>query len=126
MTARWYAYTPALDPATGDWARGGSERPASAPATQIVLWTLRTPKRSFLPDLTLGPDYDLIQKQTPNAAAAWKASVEEALDRYVRRGVIAELRVVVDPPAKGRLLYLVDFVDPRARSRAREPLRLVA
>lgn len=111
-----YVFSPALDPLTGDWL-AGTDRPGSAPAAQIVLWTLRTQRGSFAADETFGVDYRVAQRRSSSTQADWKAEVERALARHVRRGVISKLAVTVDPPAKGRLLYDVAFVDPRTQER---------
>lgn len=111
-----YLFSPALDPVTGDWL-AGTDRPGGAPAVQIVLWTLRTHRGSFAPDETFGLDYRVAQRRTASTQADWKAEVERALARHVRARVITDLRVTVDPPAKGRLLYDVAFKDPRTAER---------
>ena len=116
----YYLHSPALDPRTGDWLAGTS-RPGGQPATQIVLWELRTQLSTYRPDPTRGVDYRKVQRKTASSQAVWKAEVERGLGRYVRAGVIRDLKVVVDPPTKDRLLYDVSFVDPRTA--AREALR---
>jgi hypothetical protein len=112
--AQYYAYTPALDPNTRDWAVG-VDRPAGSPATQMVLLVLNTQLGSYAPDPTFGTNHAIARKATPNVAADWRAEVLRALGGLVRRGVIADLVVAVDPPAGGRaLLYDVSLRDPRA------------
>jgi phage gp46-like protein len=121
----YYAYAPALDPATGDWL-AGTDRPGGAPAVQIVLWTLRTQRGSFAPDETFGLDYRVAQKRTSSTQADWKAEVERALARHVTRGVITSLVVTVDPPTRDRLLFDVAFTDPRTAERVTTLRRLAA
>lgn len=121
-----YAYTPAFDPATREHVMLGSQWAPGDPMAEVVAMTLATPKGTFLPDPTLGPDYALLRKQAPNTAALWRASVLEALARYVAAKQLVDLVVTVDPPRKGRVVYAVDYTDPRASTRLRTTLRLVA
>jgi hypothetical protein len=121
-----YAFTPAFDPATRDHLMLGSQWRPGDPMAEVVLLTLATPKRSYRPDPTLGPDYDVLRKQAPGLRAAWKAEVEGALARYVAAGQLVLAPVQVDPPRGGRLVYLVEFVDPRASTRDPTRLPLVA
>ena len=111
-----YAYTPAVDPKTGQVTAWGSELRPGSPAAEIVLLTLRTPKGSYLPDPTEGVDLDLIQNATSNVAVLWKAEVERALSRYTQSGVIRDLHVTVEQNGT-TLLYDVEFVDPRDTTR---------
>ncbi len=112
-----YLFSPALDAASGDWL-AGTDRPGGAPATQIVLWALRTQRGGFAPDESFGADYRVVQRLTAGSQAAWKAEVERALSRFVQRGVIRDVKVTVDPPAKGVLRFEVSFRDPRVEERS--------
>ncbi len=125
IAAAYYLFSPALDAGTGDWTRG-VDRPPGLPTAQIVLCCLRTDLGSYAPDPTFGVDFGVLPKGTANQGATWKAEVERALSRFVRRGVIRNLRVVVDVPRSGRLVYAVEFEDPRAPATTPARLRLVA
>ena len=119
----YYAYSPSMDAGTGSllydsatlsWTEG-------QPMMQTVLVTLRTPKGRCPMDPTLGPDYAILQKATPDIAARWRASVIESLQRYVRAGQIADLSVTVDlsggsAGVSAAWLYSVSFSDPREPS----------
>jgi len=122
--ARAYGYTPALSPRSGDWATG-PDRPAGAPATEAVLLVLRTQRGSYVPDPDFGVDFGIVQKSAPNTTVLWEAEVRRALAGLVARGWIGDLRVTVDSPSGGRLIYTIDFRDLRSGERV-VPLRLVA
>jgi len=120
-----YLIARAIDPATRDFLMRGSTWELGSPALEIVLMTLATPLGTYLPDLTLGPDYGLLQKQAKTVRQDWKDSVEKALARFIP-SVITDLRVEVDPPIRGQIKYLVEFVDPRANDKTPVKLPLVA
>lgn len=120
-----YLIARATDPATRNLVLRGSTWALGSPALEIVLMTLATPLGTYLPDPTLGPDYRLLSKQTKTVRQDWKDSVEKALTRFVP-SVITDLRVEVDPPIKGRIKYLVGFVDPRANDKTPVKVPLVA
>jgi phage baseplate assembly protein W len=117
MTTPHYAVARELDPATGDLRMHGVAWKRGAPLTEIVLRVLRTPRGSFLPKPTFGVDYSLVQKLTPASRSLWRAGVEAALRYLVDSGRMRDLQVIVDPPAGGRMLYAVDFVDVRQSER---------
>ncbi len=112
-----YLYSPALDGQSGDWL-AGTDRPGGAPAVQLVLWTLRTHLGTFAPDETFGLNYGVAARRTRATQAEWRAEVTRALGRHVRRGVITQLVVTVDPPSRSTLLYDVAFTDPRTAERS--------
>jgi hypothetical protein len=111
-----YAFCRALDPGTGDVRLAGATWAAGTPMTEVVLRVLRTPRGRYLPDPDFGVDYDVVQKLGPGTAAAWRAEVLRALRPYVDAGLLADVAVTVDTGA-GRLVYQVDFTDPRAAQR---------
>jgi hypothetical protein len=115
-TRKLYAFTPRFDPATRDFIMRDSNFEAGDPAVELVLMTLSTPKGTYLPDPTLGPDYEILTLQSSKVAVMWKASVNEALRRFVPSR-ITDIKVEVDPPRNGRLVFSVEFVDPRAESK---------
>lgn len=106
-------YVRALDPGMGDVVHhDGGTWEADGPGTAAVVRTLRTVKGSFAPDRTFGTEYQLVDRQRPNAAATLAAVLREALARLVRADTIRELdvrtEVVGDQPRAE-----VSFVDPR-------------
>lgn len=111
-----YAFTPRFDPLTRDMILRDSRVDRGNPAIELVLMTLATPKGTYLPDPTLGPNYEVLQKARPNLQATWKAEVESSLARFIPNRIL-KLTVEVDPPRRNRLVYLVSFVDARAADR---------
>lgn len=123
MTA-YYAYTPRVDPLTGQITAWGTDLRPGQPSAEMVALTLRTPLGSYAPDPDEGVDLSIVQSATQNVANVWKAEVERALARYVRNGVIRDLQVTVDLQSDGQLLYDVAFVDPRDTTQPVELRRL--
>lgn len=118
---RTYLFTPRFDPLTRDMILRDSRVDRGNPAIELVLMTLSTPKGTYLPDPTLGPNYEVLQKAKPNLSTRWKAEVESSLARFIPNRIL-KLTVEVDPPLRNRLVYLVSFVD--ARSADRLPVEL--
>jgi hypothetical protein len=107
-----YAFTPAVNPADGSLTAWGSALKPGRPAVELVLLTLRTPRRSYAPDPDEGVDMDILQQNNPNTPALWKAEVHRALAKYVQNGVIRDVSVEVETSG-GVLKYAVSFLDPR-------------
>jgi phage baseplate assembly protein W len=114
--ATYYAVTRAMTE-TGDVSFAGATWTRGQPLVERVRRCLRTRRGSYLPDPTFGVDTSVLQKATPNVARVWTDAVRAALERFARRGELADLSVRVE--ARGdRLFYEVSFVDVRARERA--------
>lgn len=116
MSAR---VTRKLHPRTGHIVLQGGRWVRGVPMLEVVLRVLRTSKGDYPPDPSFGVDYGSVDKGAPNAAAALKLAIEEALAPYTRTRQIQMLSVDVQR-AGDRLVYDVAFVDPRAEASARQ------
>jgi hypothetical protein len=108
--------------ARGDVAMSGTTWKRGSPMLEVARNTLGTKKGMYIPDRTFGVDLDAVQKGTPNAAATFRESIIDAFRRYTRRGLITDLRVVVETVGD-RLQYDVSFIDPLGRDSGRQQLR---
>jgi hypothetical protein len=107
-----HSITWATTPATGDVRVEAGQRVVSpTPLLEVVALVLGTDRRSCVTNPDLGPDYTLVQKALPSAAATWRAAVLECLRFLVEGGWITELAVTVSQVAD-RLAYEVSFKDP--------------
>lgn len=119
MTTRYYAIARELNETTGDVRRLGARWKRGSPMLEIVKRVLRTPLGSYVPDPTYGVNMSILKHATANVGARWQAEVVRALDRWVKRGLIKNLTVIVTVE-RDRLLYSVSFEDVRLRTRERQ------
>ncbi len=118
MTEPYYAVTRKLDPATGQWVLDADGRTYARgqPAAELVLRVLRTPRGSSPLDPTYGLDTSRLDRARADLAVTAQGAIVAALDFLVRARRITDLRVAVSVE-RDRLLFTVDFYDPRARER---------
>jgi hypothetical protein len=112
-----YAFSRQMDAMTGDavfdedrrsWALG-------APLAERVLRCLRTTKGTAGRDPSYGMDWSTVDNARTNAAVAAKQAIKNALQRFVDRGVLAQLVVetdVVNTSDGKAFLFKVSFRDP--------------
>ncbi len=115
---RKYAFTREMAP-----YNDGSKRPADVriagsrwgrgyPMLEVVRRVLSTPIGSYAPNPLFGVDDSVLTKAGPRVQERWKAAVRAALRYLTDAGRITRLKVTVDPPLGGTLLYEVAFIDP--------------
>lgn len=120
---RFYAFTRALNPQTGQplvsagiWTRG-------APMAEVVVRILRTPQGTYKPERSFGVEYGQIDKGSADAPEALRSAIESALAKLVRDKLIENLTIEVERHGD-RLLYEISFDDPKvAAGRRVGPLR---
>lgn len=113
-----YALSRQMDPLTGDAVFDVSRRSwaLGAPLAERVLRCLRVPKGQAQRDPSYGVDWSAVDNARVNAAATARQAIVTALQRFVDRGELVELRVETDSlPAAGARAFLlkVSFRDPR-------------
>lgn len=108
-------FTNARDPASGDALvdAAGNRVASQAPALEAVRNVLATCEGSHAADVSLGPDYGVVQKSSAGVGAAWRAEVLRALGALERAGVIARPDATVTVSGQS-LSYVVTFVDPQS------------
>lgn len=109
---RYRAWTRTLSAITGQPVMTGGAWVPGSPAAEVVVWTLRTPLGTFLPDPARGVDYAVIRRAEPGAPARLSAAITAALAYAVTDGTIADLRVS-SRAREGYIQADVNFVDPR-------------
>lgn len=119
----FYAWSPAISSA-GELELSDSGLAAGQPVMEAVAFTLRTQVGTYLPDPDDGVDLRLTRKQTPDIKTKWGSELKRAVQRYVRDGLITDLKVVIEV-GDGVLLDEVSFIDPRdnAKPPARRTVR---
>jgi len=119
MAEPYYAVTRKLDPATGQWVLDADGRTYARgqPATELVVRALRTPRGSCPLDPTYGLDVSRLDRARPDLAVTAQSAITAALAFLTSAGRITDLRVTASAE-RDRLVYSVDFYDPRARTRA--------
>lgn len=106
------AFTPNIDPATGDATLDDGELEAApSAALGLALWTLRTPYGACPVCPELGVRWSVAQTNTGGAANALKRELERALRWIEEAGFLANLAVSVTTPAPRRIQYEVAFDD---------------
>lgn len=110
-----YGYTRQFNPQTGGVVMRGTSWAAGAPAMELVLRTLRTPKGRYLLDKDFGLDYAKFQKLFPGADARCQTAIEDALAWLVKGKIIEKLKVKVEV-SRGQCRVDVSFYDLRSRA----------
>lgn len=108
----YYAETRSLNPLTGDLYFTEPRWIAGSPLAEIAVRVVRTPKGRYLPDPTFGVDYSVLKKRNNNTAAAFTAALKDAFDRYVKRGIMRDLKVSVTEMKK-YFVFRIAFIDTR-------------
>lgn len=105
-----------VDPITGQPVYGPTgTRKLVAAASALVAFVLTTPLGSCGADPTLGLDLTGLDAGALNARATFNLRVTSALDRYVRAGRLADVRVTSEVQGDA-LVFEVSFRDPREQT----------
>jgi len=114
----YYAWAPTLDARVGQPVVAAGNWKPGYPALETVKLILRTPKGSYLPDASIGVDYSLVEKGSPDCAARFQAALYAAFKVLVETKTITALTCTVQQSGT-TLLYEVSFEDPKLHGPSR-------